>query len=1261
MESIKKLFTSIHLFEDAYITLNGGTLQLCKMIFDVIFDKWLWWLIVIFFQILNYTNAKKATIVSEDNDGVLYYQGETTFTDSFSSIINHIQNKRNALNQNTIYQHLMSCSSAECRSAISDANFFSLVSNFSDSSGLENGIYLCKGTKIWQIKTNGQCQCRSIYDHTESVMSFSATPNGLVWFNSDKDSVTSITNFTGSVQPTNISLTSNHPVLSLLCNTPAPAKHTPTVISNDGSEVLLNVSLVVFSASEPSLLQCAGIVQNNSNTVYSFLYGYVSEEPCLNSSDCTEQVVDEIGSVSTVKLQNLQPNSSYQIQLTLSKRHEATYQVFSPVFKLATSCGVSSPVQNIVCNSLSFSLIEILWDVPSHKNSASINYQLRSEGDILLENTDVFRFRFNSTLRNFEIRAYAVDCPSAEGLFSSANMTCGPFVKPNLRVSSTTSDSITLSWPPLENVKNIVISWSQISLNPLLWTDSYPLPGTAVEDTITDLLPSTGYALRGNFTYVNGFYYVTSEKRLKTMDGPPDAPSNVKIIDNTSPNKLAWSRPVSSDNLRNFSIEARNRSAPDSAHIKYGLWHVIRNISALREGTSWDISNLINLEWYEFRVYATNDFGRGDASLRTGPYQYALPIDNSRIRWIVIGSSTGGSVFIIVAVAAYACWRCRKRRRRKLAKKSLPPEITTVHINYGMDIELARIRHMTNLAIAAGNQGGQLNLPSDYRARLNLFPRDQLKLGQLLGSGAFGEVYRGVAMNIHGGDSGEARVAVKILKDSASEIEKCEFLMEAYFMSLFDHSNIISLLGVCLDNEPQFIILELMEGGDLLKYLREACPTKDFTAKLSMIDLLNIILDLAAGCQYLESQHFIHRDLAARNCLVSTKAFKTDFRVVKIGDFGLARDIYRNDYYHKEGEGLVPVRWMALESIMLKRYTVQSDVWAFGVLMWEVMTFGQQPYPAYTNLEVIHFVQDGGRLGQPIGCPDVMYTLMRECWNVSPSERPTFQEVLEMLQDCKAEIPYLNTDSIKWTRNGQINYSAVSIPATRDSVFDETSPNGILNHGFVPDEVFPYSPISEALSNLESTSPVSSPSSPYANVEVSHTSDVSTGESESEEIPQRHMNYAHIGFAPSRETSVKNVAVELSTNGNKHRENEASAQPDETIPLKTYSSSGSSRVKKNEYVKSPLNPLQLSVFRPPVNNRNADNNASHSQHERQQTATPSKRRRPKRNNIARSNYENNLNDSGKDSGSSSYVNERQRMDSSSNSDFSPEHKNVAYI
>jgi proto-oncogene tyrosine-protein kinase ROS len=273
------------------------------------------------------------------------------------------------------------------------------------------------------------------------------------------------------------------------------------------------------------------------------------------------------------------------------------------------------------------------------------------------------------------------------------------------------------------------------------------------------------------------------------------------------------------------------------------------------------------------------------------------------------------------------------------------------------------------------------------------FPRSQLTLNDFLGQGQFGEVYMGVAHGIVAEEE-STRVAVKTLRKDANEREREEFLTEARFMSNFQHPNILRLLGVCLDNNPQYMIMELMEGGDLLTFIRASRRDLDHST-LTLSDLVKISFDICAGGKYLEQSRFVHRDLACRNCLVSSKGFD---RVVKIGDFGLARNIYENHYYRKEGEGLLPVRWMAPESLVDGLFTTQSDVWSFGVVLWEIFTLGHQPYPTQTNQEVLKFIVQGGRLERPNYCPEDIYGIMLMCWAHQPHDRPTFRALLERLK-----------------------------------------------------------------------------------------------------------------------------------------------------------------------------------------------------------------------------------------------------------------------
>ncbi|KAI1895174.1 hypothetical protein AGOR_G00103580 [Albula goreensis] len=275
-------------------------------------------------------------------------------------------------------------------------------------------------------------------------------------------------------------------------------------------------------------------------------------------------------------------------------------------------------------------------------------------------------------------------------------------------------------------------------------------------------------------------------------------------------------------------------------------------------------------------------------------------------------------------------------------------------------------------------------------------PRRNISLTRGLGHGAFGEVYEGLAVGIPGEPS-PMQVAVKTLPEVCSEQDELDFLMEALIISKFSHQNIVRCIGVSLQALPRFILLELMAGGDLKSFLRETRPRLDQPSSLSMVDLLNVARDIARGCQYLEENQFIHRDIAARNCLLTCKG---PGRVAKIGDFGMARDIYRASYYRKGGRAMLPVKWMPPEAFMEGIFTSKTDTWSFGVLLWEIFSLGYMPYPSRSNQEVLEFVTNGGRMDPPKNCPGPVYRIMTQSWQHQPEDRPNFSTILERIDYC---------------------------------------------------------------------------------------------------------------------------------------------------------------------------------------------------------------------------------------------------------------------
>nr|KAF6480013.1 fibroblast growth factor receptor 4 [Molossus molossus] len=277
-----------------------------------------------------------------------------------------------------------------------------------------------------------------------------------------------------------------------------------------------------------------------------------------------------------------------------------------------------------------------------------------------------------------------------------------------------------------------------------------------------------------------------------------------------------------------------------------------------------------------------------------------------------------------------------------------------------------------------------------------------LVLGKPLGEGCFGQVVRAEALGMDPAQPDQAStVAVKMLKDNASDKDLADLVSEMEVMKLIgQHKNIINLLGVCTQEGPLYVIVEYAAKGNLREFLRARRPPgpdlspdgpRSSEGPLSFPALVSCAYQVARGMQYLESRKCIHRDLAARNVLV------TEDNVMKIADFGLARGVHHIDYYKKTSNGRLPVKWMAPEALFDRVYTHQSDVWSFGILLWEIFTFGGSPYPGIPVEELFSLLREGHRMDRPPNCPPELYGLMRECWHAVPSQRPTFKQLVEAL------------------------------------------------------------------------------------------------------------------------------------------------------------------------------------------------------------------------------------------------------------------------
>ncbi|XP_072759730.1 proto-oncogene tyrosine-protein kinase ROS-like [Anoplolepis gracilipes] len=567
----------------------------------------------------------------------------------------------------------------------------------------------------------------------------------------------------------------------------------------------------------------------------------------------------------------------------------------------------------------------------------------------------------------------------------------------NITVQILTSTIMAVQWMPPKKLNCVPVTF-EVHWKSLILLDRIPHMGEQVIKmpqytadgmffTKIQLLSAHEYLIyvRVYPSNFSDFYNDSSSKTIRTYLEPNNVTlSGVSI--NTM--NISW---IPSTNLAVLCALKYKNDLTEN-------WHTTNNIKVnYKEKVTFYIKNLQPETSYQFRLmlryleYEENftwpSDGRftfstlGDISSTPGMLatQYYSPLT------LII---TGIVIVVIVFCVCYFYYLHRKRKEGN--EQVLPPIIT--------DIQLASLDLMPTKNIIQFNTSygpmSQCNLN-----KLMKIKREQITITELLGSGAFGEVYQGRMKNLEN-PSIEMPVAIKMLRRNASLREKEKFLEEVRLMNRFRYKHVLRLLAVCSDEDSPLLVLELMET-DLLKYLRESRTLQPSDSHaLRLQDLLAMCEDVARGCCYLEKLRFVHRDLACRNCLISSK--DRENRVVKIGDFGLTRDIYRDDYYRMKG-GLVPICWMAPESLTTGKFTSQSDVWSFGVLMWEITSLGEQPYTGRTNVEVVDYVRTGGRLPMPLNCPSELYQLMMHCWNAE-NARPNFKLCLENIIALKKDI-----------------------------------------------------------------------------------------------------------------------------------------------------------------------------------------------------------------------------------------------------------------
>ncbi|XP_068830560.1 muscle, skeletal receptor tyrosine-protein kinase isoform X3 [Capricornis sumatraensis] len=362
---------------------------------------------------------------------------------------------------------------------------------------------------------------------------------------------------------------------------------------------------------------------------------------------------------------------------------------------------------------------------------------------------------------------------------------------------------------------------------------------------------------------------------------------------------------------------------------------------------------------------------------------------------VIISIMSSFAIFVLLTITTLYCCRRRKQWKNK-KRESAAVTLTTLPSELLLD------------RLHPNPMYQRMPLLLNPKLLSLEYPRNNIEYVRDIGEGAFGRVFQARAPGLLPYEP-FTMVAVKMLKEEASADMQADFQREAALMAEFDNPNIVKLLGVCAVGKPMCLLFEYMAYGDLNEFLRSMAPhpgrglspsdlspgsqaSSPGPPPLSCAEQLCIARQVAAGMAYLSERKFVHRDLATRNCLVGENM------VVKIADFGLSRNIYSADYYKANENDAIPIRWMPPESIFYNRYTTESDVWAYGVVLWEIFSYGLQPYYGMAHEEVIYYVRDGNILSCPENCPLELYNLMRLCWSKVPADRPSFSSIHRILE-----------------------------------------------------------------------------------------------------------------------------------------------------------------------------------------------------------------------------------------------------------------------
>ncbi|KAM3824146.1 ephrin type-A receptor 2 [Vipera latastei] len=572
----------------------------------------------------------------------------------------------------------------------------------------------------------------------------------------------------------------------------------------------------------------------------------------------------------------------------------------------------------------------------------------------------------------------STSCPCEEGYFRApsdpVSMACTkPPSAPRRVTAIGLGAKVQLHWSPPQNTGGRQDVTYRVSCEQC-WPDSGDcrpcdtivrysdnpnrLAGTSL--TISDLEPHVNYTF--TVEAYNGVSSFSTQRSYGVTSISVNQTEPPRVTSVTMDSRTATSLTLS------WTVPPRQQSHVWKYQVTYKKKKDENSYSVLRsEGNSATLHKLTPKTKYLVSVQALTQEGHGAHGMEHEFETLPETSEGANTAAVLGGSIAGFVVMLAVIVILFLVIRQRKKNSR--ARQ------TSEDVYFSRSDQLKPLKTYVDPHTYEDPNQAVLKFTTEIHP-------SSISRQKVIGAGEFGEVYKGILKS----GKKEIPVAIKTLKSGYTEKQRIDFLSEASIMGQFCHHNIIHLEGVVSKCKPFMIVTEYMENGALDKFLRE----KD--GEFCVIQLVGMLRGIASGMKYLASMNYVHRDLAARNILVDSQL------VCKVSDFGLSRVLEDDpDATYTTSGGKIPIRWTAPEAISHRKFTSASDVWSYGIVMWEVMSYGDRPYWELSNHEVMKAINEGFRLPAPLECPSAIYQLMMRCWQQERSQRPKFTDIVSIL------------------------------------------------------------------------------------------------------------------------------------------------------------------------------------------------------------------------------------------------------------------------